>query len=558
MRGKNFFDNLARKVGGKTPSTTVGRRAQRALLAERSIREVLELAVRVGETMLALGASATDVTDAIRRTTKAFGVDCQIDLTFTSILVVHDGVNDGAGISLLRVVNSRLPDYDRLTRVMELSREIAADPNDIDVAETIDDPAKLEEALNQLESFHQRLDEILVAPQRFRRSMVTLWLALMAGGVGFLLGGGPLVCLLSAATTVVVDLVLQALGRWGLPAFFLQIAGAAIATGVAVGLLAALPVLPVEFAALPPALVVASGLVVLLAGMSFVGAADDAINGFPITAMGRLLEVVLLTLGLIVGIAIVLDVARGLGIDLRLVERSVQPWPSAVQVIGAAIAAAAWALASYATMRTALVVMIFGGIAYLGYDVLVTAGTEPLVATAVPALIIGILGEGLSRKLHIPATITTVCGTVPLLPGLAIYQGMLDITSSDTSDDGVLRLVQAGSIGIGIAGGVTLGRFLARQFRTRRRRRTATPEAMVMSKRQFRGTASAGPETRALYMIPDEVAVGLETGMLRIVSVDEVVDAGQADAEAAAPPAPSARPHPNVALKRGDLSARGE
>ncbi|PPG48502.1 hypothetical protein C5C27_17570, partial [Rathayibacter sp. AY2B7] len=39
-----------------------------------------------------------------------------------------------------------------------------------------------------------------------------------------------------------------------------------------------------------------------------VGAAggDDAINGFPITAGGRLLEVGLLTLGIVVGIAVVL------------------------------------------------------------------------------------------------------------------------------------------------------------------------------------------------------------------------------------------------------------
>ena len=87
-----------------------------------------------------------------------------------------------------------------------------------------------------------------------------------------------------------------------------------------------------------------------------------------------------------------------------------------------------------------------------------------------------------------------------------------------------------------------------------------------MSKRQFRGTATAGPETRAMYVIPDEVAVGLETGMLRIVSVDEVVDA-VTGAAAKGPDAPAApaqpdetvRPtHPNVALKRGDLNARGE
>ena len=50
-------------------------------------------------------------------------------------------------------------------------------------------------------------------------------------------------------------------------------------------------------------LVVAAGIVVLLAGMSLVSAAQDAINGFPVTAGARAFELVTLTIGIVVGIA---------------------------------------------------------------------------------------------------------------------------------------------------------------------------------------------------------------------------------------------------------------
>ncbi|WP_163785765.1 threonine/serine exporter family protein, partial [Proteus mirabilis] len=45
---------------------------------------------------------------------------------------------------------------------------------------------------------------------------------------------------------------------------------------------------------LPPSLVVGSGIVVLLAGWSLVGSAEDAISGFYVTAGTRAFETVLL------------------------------------------------------------------------------------------------------------------------------------------------------------------------------------------------------------------------------------------------------------------------
>jgi len=466
MRPPRLLQQVVGTLSGQKPAAPVSRRARRASLAEQTVRSVLELAVRLGETLLSLGAAAAEVTETIQRVCRAYGIEVQVDLTFTSILVVHDGGDDSAGVSVLRVVQTRSADYERLARVTALVTAITDGSPEVRVADTVDSTEARDEARHQFEAAHERLDAILVQPHRYRRAVVTLTLAVMAAGVAVLLGGGPLVVLVAAATAALIDTVTRLLGGWGLPAFFQQIAGAAVATGVAVLLLAVVPQLPVELAALPPALVVASGVVVLLAGLSFVGAADDAINGFPITAGGRLLEVGLLTLGIVVGIAAVLDAARSLGVELVLVDSYARPWPAGVQILGAGIAAGAWALSSHTPPRPALIAALTGAGAWLASDSLLALGAAPLMASAAPALVIGLLGEALSDRMRIPAVVTTACGIVPLLPGLTLYRGVLDLTSGGDPASGIELLLQAGMIAVGLAGGVTLGRIAYRRLRT--------------------------------------------------------------------------------------------
>lgn len=463
MTSRSLLQRFTATVAGRTPAAPAGRRSPRALVAERTLRGVLELAVRIGEVMLSLGAAASDVTDVIRRVGRAYGVECQVDLTFTSILVAYEGGADAPGMSVLRVVENRVGDYGRLTRVVDLARELVENPHELSLAAAVDDPAAGDAVQEQLERAHARLDAIVLAPQRYRRAFVTLLLAAMSAGVAVLLGGGPLVIVLAAATTAVIDVVVHLLGRWGLPAFFQQVAGAATATTVAVLLLAVIPGLPLELTTLPPSLVVASGIVVLLAGLSLVGAADDAINGFPVTASGRLLEVLLLTLGIVVGIGGVLDIARRLGVDLVLVDTAANPWPLPVQTLGAAVVSGAWAMASQAGHRATLAAALTGAGGYVAFSLLSGAGIGAAPASTAAALLIGFAGEAGASRIRVPSLVTTVCAVIPLLPGLAIYRGMLDIVAEDGAGVGSEMLVEAGLIGLGLAAGVTLGEFLARR-----------------------------------------------------------------------------------------------
>lgn len=446
------------------PEGVAERRSAR-MNAERPVREVLELAGRIGESMLSLGAAAAEVTDAIRRVCRAFDLECQVDLTFTSIMIAHDGSEQSPGVSVLRVVASPAADFDRLAKVVVVAESIARSGPVMTVADAApEDEAQLREELHaRLSAAHLELDTILTAPRAYRRGIITVLLSVMAAAVAVLLGGGVVSMLLAAATTALIDSAFRALNVWKLPVFFLQLAGAAIATTVAVLISIVSPYVPADLSALPPALVVASGIVVLLAGASLVGAADDAINGFPVTASGRLVEVLLLTIGIVVGIGGVLDLARRLGVSLVLIDLPVSPWPISVQIIGAAVASAAWAMASYASLRTAFFAGLTGAIAFTVFVTLGGSGVAPAAASALAALIIGFAAEALGPRLKIPAIILTICGIVPLLPGLAIYRGMLALVNAEEGSAGFELLLQAGLTGLALAAGVTLGEILARR-----------------------------------------------------------------------------------------------
>lgn len=427
------------------------------------MRGVLELAVRIGEAMLSLGAAAAEVTDAIHEVGRAFRIDCQVDLTFTSILVSHDPGPGADPVTVLRVVQSRSADYGRLTRVLRLADDVAAGQPGGPHDRSPGDPGAV---LARVEAAHARLDEIVSAPHAYRRSLVTLVLAVMAAGVAVLLGGGVWVTLVAGGTTAMIDVVVWRLASWGFPPFFLQAAGAAVATTVAVLLFVLVPLLPVELTTLPPSLVVASGIVVLLAGLSLVGAAEDAINGFPVTATARVFEVLLLTLGIVVGIGAVLDAARQAGVTLELIDRPGAPWPLVVQVVAAAVVAGAWALASYAGPSAALVAAAVGGLAWVLYSTGGQAGVGPAASSAGAAFVIGLTGEALSDRLRVPAIVTSVSGIVPLLPGLAIYQGLFMLVEEGGTGGASQILLHAATVGFGLGAGVTLGKLVGERLVT--------------------------------------------------------------------------------------------
>jgi uncharacterized membrane protein YjjP (DUF1212 family) len=431
-------------AGNSPPTAPIGLRAQRGGMDDLTAHAALGLALRIGASMLAVGASAADVTATVLRVAAGYGLaHCQVDVTFTSITVSYDR-EDAVPLTAMRTVRTSRTDYTRLQGITDLARAVAGGALDVEEA-------------------HRRLDAVVSAPSTYRRTVSALGWAGVAGSVGFLLGGGWLEALIAALTTALIEQVLRVLNRRSLPSFFQQAAGAALATGVAVLLLA----WDVD---VRTSLVVAAGIVVLLAGLSLVGAAQDAISGFPVTAAARAFEVVTLTAGIVVGIAGVLDVASRAGIPMDVVDAAPSTVPFAVGLAASTGIAGGWALACHARPRAVVLAAVAGALAWTTYWAAGGLGAGPALASGVAAVVLGFCGELLTDRLRIPPQLVAVCGIVPLLPGLAIYRGLFAIVVEADIEGGLAALVGAAAIGLALAAGVTLGEYLGRPVSARRDR----------------------------------------------------------------------------------------
>jgi uncharacterized membrane protein YjjP (DUF1212 family) len=443
-----------RVVAGQDPPTgPIALRSQASGLDDLAAHAALGLALRIGESMLAVGASAADVTASVMRVADAYGLrNCQVDVTFTSVLVSYDRVG-AVPLTAMRSVRVRGLDYARLQGITELAR--AAGAGGLDVEEA-----------------HRRLDRVVSAPPTYRRTVHTLGWMGVAASVAFSLGGAWLVALTAALTTALIEQSMRALNRRGLPLFFQQVVGAALATSVAV-LLVAWEV-PVR-----PSLVVAAGIVVLLAGLSLVGSAQDAISGFPVTAAARAFEVLTLTAGIVVGIAGVLDVGQRAQIPLDVAASSPLV-PYTVGLTASAGIAGFWALASHARPPAIGVAAVAGALSWAAFRAAGELGSGPAAAAGLAAVVVGFCGAALTQRLRVPPLLVPVCGIVPLLPGLAIYHGLFAIVVEGDLENGVGVLVRAAALGFALAAGVTLGEYLGRPLsgggdrHDRRARRRAT------------------------------------------------------------------------------------
>ncbi|GGL94976.1 threonine/serine exporter family protein [Micromonospora yangpuensis] len=405
----------------------------------RATRGTLELALRVGEALLTSGAGSADVVAAMLRIAASYGVSsCTVDVTFTSITVAAAQPGDEPPLSLLKVVQVRATDYTRLDRLHEFAHRLGA-------------------ARQPLDDAHRELDGILAPPPAYRSWLATAAAAGLAASVAVLLGGGALTAVVAAVASALADRTLRLLTRFGLPSFFQHAAGAAIVSLAPIVLLLFTRHTGVALDA-PPSLVVAAGLVVLLAGLSLVGVAQDAINGYLVTASARVLDVLIPTAGIVAGIGTVLDLAQAADVPLRLAAVPGRAVPLWGQALAAAAAAACWALSGHARRRAVLLAAVGGAGAQLTYVAAFRAGLGAATASFVAALVVGMLVTVVTRRLSMAPVVGYACSIVPLLPGVALYRGMFEVVHGTPL--GGTQLVQVAMVGLALGAGVTLSEFL--------------------------------------------------------------------------------------------------
>jgi uncharacterized membrane protein YjjP (DUF1212 family) len=409
-------------------------------------RAVVDLAVRAGVALMATGAAASDVVASVLRITAAYRLrSVHVDVTFSALTVSYHRGPQADPLTMTRVVRARNQDFTRLARLHDVVDDVA------------DDPLPVADA-------RERFDSVIRAPHPYRRWVTTVATAAMGAGTSLLAGGGWVVVLTSIVSAAVIFRVLTALGRRSVPGFFAQAIGAAVPTVFAV----ALAIVQESTGLLDgvlSSLVVASGIVVLLAGLSLVGAAQDAIEGFYVTAAARVFQVMVLTLGIVVGIVVTLGVANRLGIVLAISPESEILAGPVLQLVAAAIIAAGWAISSYTSIRSALLTAVAGAGGWLVNLLFTDSGTSSAFAAALAASAIGFGTQLMRQRIRFSALAVTTAAIVPLLPGRAVYRGLFEIVSGDNGSglyQGLGTLLGAVGVGMGLAAGVSLGTYAAR------------------------------------------------------------------------------------------------
>ncbi len=405
----------------------------------RDLAPVLDFSLRVGELLLSSGAGAADVTATMLAVARTLGAaDAVVDVTFTSLSMTHPRDDDQLPLIATRQVVRRAIDYQDLTRVDHLVRDVVEGVLDLAAART-------------------ELRQIVSTGHDRRRWAVTGGWGAMCAGVSLQLGGGPLVVLLALVSAVLIDRLQLRIARRRLPSFYQQVAGGGLATLVAVG--AAALALPIDVS-----LVVTANIVMLLAGIGFMGALQDALSGFYITAGARITEALLSTAGIIAGVSGGLSLAHVVGVDLPSFEPGATDIQGAgLSALGAAVAASAFAYASYAPRRALTPIALVAAVAMAISVSIALPGIARTWSVAIASLFVGLVGYAVARRLHVPPLIVVVSAVVPMLPGISIYRGLALLGEGGRRDtsEGLVALIAAASIALSIAAGVILGEYLA-------------------------------------------------------------------------------------------------
>ncbi len=406
-----------------------------------AVPRVLDLTLRIGELLLAGGEGAEDVEAAMFAVCRSYGLDrCEPNVTFTLLSISYQPSLVEDPVTASRTVRRRGTDYTRLAAVFRLVDDLS-DP---------DTAISLEEA-------YRRLAEIRRNRHPYPGWVLTSASGLLAGAASVLVGGDYIVFVAAALGAMLGDRLAWLCAGRGLPEFY-QFTVAAMPPA-AIGIALTLAHVDVKASA-----VVTGGLFALLPGRALVAGVQDGLTGFYITASARLLEVMYLFVGIVVGVLIMLYVGVQLGASLN---------PDAALGIGAdplwQIGASMLLSLTFAVLlqqerSTVLAVTLNGGVAWSVYGAMhYTGDLSPVASTAVAAGLVGLFGQMLSRYRFASALPYTTAAIGPLLPGSATYFGLLAIAQNQV-DEGLVSLSKAAALAMAIAIGVNLGSEISRLF----------------------------------------------------------------------------------------------
>ena len=384
----------------------------------------LRLTMSIADQLFSMGVAASDVVHSALAITNTY---CKrpvhIDISYTLLTISQDRGINKEPLTMIRTITTRTTNYQTIQSLQELAKMIRSRQ------------ITLSDAEKQLKKI---LESIIVLS--FLIGFLTSW-------------------------------ILDKLDRIGVPSFFIQVIAAAGVTVIA----AVLTNFINNYEALDiisyinPTLIAISGIVLLVAGMMIVGALQDAIDEYYLTATARILKVIMKTGGIVLGVTIGLYIAKKMNTNFATTPDGLALTSITYQYIGAAITAACFALGNHSRLTGIILSGVVGVAGYYCSIIFINNGMEAIPASGIAACAVGLSSTVISRIWRIPSVATISAGIIPLVPGITLYNGLMQVVQNSPGtalfDQGMGTLLRAFMIAITIAAGASFGNIIGRPMR---------------------------------------------------------------------------------------------
>ncbi len=412
----------------------------------------LRLSMSIADLLLSMGVSANSVVSQILDITERYcSMPVHVDILANLILISQLRGIDKEPLTLVRPVGTRAANYMTIQKVQRLVRSIDRGELSLDKAEI-------------------KFNEIIDGAKSYPWWVVMLGNGILVAGVAMMFTSSVRDILVTFVIGIAVDRLLYFAGKLDFPGFFKQIIAAAFVTFVA-ALINYMGKNGIEFfSGMNPTLVVVGGIIMLVAGLAFVGAIQDAIEEYYLTANSRMTKVLMQTIGIVVGIMVGLYFARKLEIGIAVSPDPLLLNTVIMQIIGSGFAAAGYALSTHTYSKAILQIGTIGGITIaIYYWIVHTWGVSVVPASGIAALFVGISASLVSRFWRTPSVGIISAGIIPLVPGLMLYNGLMQLINYPPGNPMFFKalgtLFAVITTGLAIAAGASFGNMISRPMK---------------------------------------------------------------------------------------------
>lgn len=408
----------------------------------------LRLVMTLADYLLSMGMPASSVVNLMLGVTDAYCTrPVHIDIDYTQVVISQDRGVHYDPLTLIKTISPQPTNYRLMQQLETLGFAIRNHQLTLDEAE-------------------MHLDSLLSQKNRYPG-----WITYLSGG-GISLGSSllytssPIVLISAFIVGTLTTWLLARLTRLSLPSFFIQISTALFVTLVATTLAYVSSHYHIGWlTGLSPTIITVNGIVLLVAGMAIVSAFQDAIDEYYVTASAHLLKVVMMTAGIVFGVGLGLYIAKLLHISFSATSEQLSMSSPLCQYIGAIILAASFTISNHTRPFS---IVLVGAVGFIGYAVYLAAtgvGASSIPANGLAGLVIGFIATFVSRAFHMPSFAVVNAGIIPLVPGLLLYNGLMNLVTQASWSNGSSLLLQAVSIAVAIATGASLGVIIGRPAR---------------------------------------------------------------------------------------------